>query len=223
MKKILISENSEKANAFISELESVYLASVSTVSIMIQSLGVDVPSKKFLFDVIRGDLKALQAKYEELFKKDIEEFKSTFLHAQMRQTFNETMDARLREIRKKVENLFFSAEEINNRRLSDSYFEQFVDIDESGMPYLSDESRASIIESFKEYIDDPKEEKMYHAQQAVAKNLNDFVEALRNGGIDSGIDAFPILFLRKYFKIVKEDNGKLKVTAVPVNYKLMRP
>lgn len=223
MKKILISENSEKANAFISELESVYLASVSTVSIMIQSLGVDVPSKKFLFDVIRGDLKALQAKYEELFKKDIEEFKSTFLHAQMRQTFNETMDARLREIRKKVENLFFSAEEINNRRLSDSYFEQFVDIDESGMPYLSDESRASIIESFKEYIDDPKEEKMYLAQHALAKALNDFVAALHAGGISSAIEVFPHLFLRKYFKMTEKENGSLEISAVPVNYKLMRP
>ncbi len=223
MKKILISENSEKANAFISELENVYLASVSTVSLMIQSLGVDVPSKKFLFDVIRGDLKALQAKYEELFKKDIEEFKSTFLHAQMKQTFNETMDARLREIRKKVENLFFSAEEINNRRLSDSYFEQFVDIDESGMPYLSDESRASIIESFKEYIDDPKEEKMYLTHQAAAKSMTDFVEALRSGGINSGIDTYVHLFFRKFFKIDEKANGSLEIKAEKVDYKSMRP
>lgn len=219
MKKILISENSEMASAFISELESVYLASISAVYIKIQALGVEIPSKKFLFDVIRGDLKALQAKYEELLHQDIEDFKNTFLHAQMKKT----IDERLGDIHRTVQSLFFSSKEINNRRLDDKYFEQFIDLDESGKPYISDESKASIIESFKEYIDDPKEEKMYHAQQAVAKNLNDFVEALRNGGIDSGIDAFPILFLRKYFKIVKEDNGKLKVTAVPVNYKLMRP
>lgn len=219
MKKILISENSEMASAFISELESVYLASVSTVYVKIQALGVEIPSKKFFFDVIRGDLKALQAKYEELLHQDIEDFKNTFLHAQMKKTFDE----RLGDIHRTVQSLFFSSKEINNRRLDDKYFEQFIDLDESGKPYISDESKASIIESFKEYIDDPKEEKMYHAQQAVAKNLNDFVEALRNGGIDSGIDAFPILFLRKYFKIVKEDNGKLKVTAETVNFKSMRP
>lgn len=219
MKKILISENSEMASAFISELESVYLASISAVYIKIQALGVEIPSKKFLFDVIRGDLKALQAKYEELLHQDIEDFKNTFLHAQMKKTFDE----RLGDIHRTVQSLFFSSKEINNRRLDDKYFEQFIDLDESGKPYISNESKASIIESFKEYIDDPKEEKMYHAQQAVAKNLNDFVEALRNGGIDSGIDAFPILFLRKYFKIVKEDNGKLKVTANPVNFKSMRP
>ena len=35
MKKILISENNEMASAFISELESVYLASVSTVYVKI--------------------------------------------------------------------------------------------------------------------------------------------------------------------------------------------
>lgn len=219
MKKILISENSEKANTFISELESVYLSSVSVVYAKIQALGVEMPSKKFLFDVIRGDLKTLRAKYEELTKSDIAAFKSPAAQAQMSKTFDERLD----DIRRTVETFFFSSKEIYNRQLNDKYFEQFIDLDESGKPYISDESKVSIIESFKEYIDDPKEEKMYHAQQAVAKNLNDFVEALRNGGIDSGIDAFPILFLRKYFKIVKEDNGKLKVTAETVNFKPMRP
>ncbi|NCB44251.1 MAG: hypothetical protein EOM59_16780 [Clostridia bacterium] len=219
MKKILISENSEMASAFISELESVYLASVSTVYVKIQALGVEIPSKKFLFDVIRGDLKALQAKYEELLHQDIEDFKNTFLHAQMKKTFDE----RLGDIHRTVQSLFFSSKEINNRRLDDKYFEQFIDLDESGKPYISDESKASIIESFKEYIDDPKEEKMYLAQHALAKALNDFVAALHAGGISSAIEVFPHLFLRKYFKMTEKENGSLEISAVPVNYKLMRP
>ena len=219
MKKILISENSEMASAFISELESVYLASVSTVYVKIQALGVEIPSKKFLFDVIRGDLKALQAKYEELLHQDIEDYKNTFLHAQMKKTFDE----RLGDIHRTVQSLFFSSKEINNRRLDDKYFEQFIDLDESGKPYISDESKASIIESFKEYIDDPKEEKMYLAQHALAKALNDFVAALHAGGISSAIEVFPHLFLRKYFKMTEKENGSLEISAVPVNYKLMRP
>lgn len=219
MKKILISENSEMASAFISELESVYLASISTVYVKIQALGVEIPSKKFLFDVIRGDLKALQAKYEELLHQDIEDFKNTFLHAQMKKTFDE----RLGDIHRTVQSLFFSSKEINNRRLDDKYFEQFIDLDESGKPYISDESKASIIESFKEYIDDPKEEKMYLAQHALAKALNDFVAALHAGGISSAIEVFPHLFLRKYFKMTEKENGSLEISAVPVNYKLMRP
>lgn len=219
MKKILISENSEMASAFISEFESVYLASVSTVYVKIQALGVEIPSKKFLFDVIRGDLKALQAKYEELLHQDIEDFKNTFLHAQMKKTFDE----RLGDIHRTVQSLFFSSKEINNRRLDDKYFEQFIDLDESGKPYISDESKASIIESFKEYIDDPKEEKMYLAQHALAKALNDFVAALHAGGISSAIEVFPHLFLRKYFKMTEKENGSLEISAVPVNYKLMRP
>lgn len=219
MKKILISENSEMASAFISEFESVYLASVSTVYVKIQALGVEIPSKKFLFDVIRGDLKALQAKYEELLHQDIEDFKNTFLHAQMKKTFDE----RLGDIHRTVQSLFFSSKEINNRRLDDKYFEQFIDLDESGKPYISDESKASIIESFKEYIDDPKEEKMYLAQHALAKALNDFVAALHAGGISSVIEVFPHLFLRKYFKMTEKENGSLEISAVPVNYKLMRP
>ncbi|OCW94284.1 hypothetical protein A9168_07480 [Macellibacteroides sp. HH-ZS] len=219
MKKILISENSEKANAFISELESVYLSSVSAVNANIQALGVEVPSKKFLFDVIRGDLKALQAKYEELTTPDIEAFKSPITQAQMKRTFDDRFD----EIRRTVEELFHTAKEINNRRLNDKYFEQFIDLDESGKPYISDESKASIIESFKEYIDDPKEEKMYLAQHALAKALNDFVAALHAGGISSAIEVFPHLFLRKYFKMTEKENGSLEISAVPVNYKLMRP
>lgn len=219
MKKILISENSEMASAFISELESVYLASVSMVYVKIQALGVEIPSKKFLFDVIRGDLKALQAKYEELLHQDIEDFKNTFLHAQMKKTFDE----RLGDIHRTVQSLFFSSKEINNRRLDDKYFEQFIDLDESGKPYISDESKASIIESFKEYIDDPKEEKMYLAQHALAKALNDFVAALHAGGISSAIEVFPHLFLRKYFKMTEKENGSLEISAVPVNYKSMRP
>ena len=219
MKKILISENSEMASAFISELESVYLASISAVYIKIQALGVEIPSKKFLFDVIRGDLKALQAKYEELLHQDIEDFKNTFLHAQMKKT----IDERLGDIHRTVQSLFFSSKEINNRRLDDKYFEQFIDLDESGKPYISDESKASIIESFKEYIDDPKEEKMYLAQHALAKALNDFVAALHAGGISSAIEVFPHLFLRKYFKMTEKENGSLEISAVPVNYKLMRP
>ena len=219
MKKILISENSEKANAFISELENIYLASVSTVYIKIQALGVEIPSKKFLFDVIRGDLNALQAKYDELTKPDIEAFKSPAAQAQTKKAFDERMD----EIRKTVEALFFSTKEINNRRLNDNYFEQFIDLDESGKPHLSDESRASIIESFKAYIDDPKEEKMYLAQHALAKALNDFVAALHSGGISSVIEVFPHLFLRKYFKMTEKEDGCLEITANPVNFKSMRP
>lgn len=219
MKKILISENNEKANAFISELENIYLASVSTVYIKIQALGVEIPSKKFLFDVIRGDMKALQTKYEDLIKPDIEDFKNTFLHAQMKKTFDE----RLGDIHRTVQSLFFSSKEINNRRLDDKYFEQFIDLDESGKPYISDESKASIIESFKEYIDDPKEEKMYLAQHALAKALNDFVAALHAGGISSAIEVFPHLFLRKYFKMTEKENGSLEITANPVNFKSMRP
>ena len=219
MKKILISENSEKANAFISELESVYLSSVSAVNANIQALGVEVPSKKFLFDVIRGDLKALQAKYEELTTPDIEAFKSPAAQAQMNKTFEEKLD----EIRRTVEALFFSAKEISNRRLNDKYFEQFINLDESGNPYISDESRASIIESFKEYIDDPKEEKMYLTHQAAAKSMNDFVEALRSDGINSGIDTYVHLFFRKFFKITEKENGSLEITAEMVDYKSMRP
>lgn len=219
MKKILISENSEMASAFISELESVYLASVSMVYVKIQALGVEIPSKKFLFDVIRGDLKALQAKYEELLHQDIEDYKNTFLHAQMKKTFDE----RLGDIHRTVQSSFFSSKEINNRRLDDKYFEQFIDLDESGKPYISDESKASIIESFKEYIDDPKEEKMYLAQQAAAKAMTDFVDALRSGGINSGIDTYVHLFFRKFFKITEKKNGSLEITAETVDYKSMRP
>jgi len=218
MKKILISENSEKANAFISELENVYLTSVSAVYAKIQALGLEIPSKKFLFDVIQGDLKTLSEKYEELTKSDVETFKSPAAKAQMQATFEENLG----DVRRTVEELFFSTKEINKHRLNDKCFEQFINIDKSGKPYISDESRALIIENFKEYIDDPKEEKMYHSQQAVAKSLNDFVEALRNGGIDSGIDAFPLFFLRKYFKIVKKDNGQLEITAETIDYKSMR-
>ncbi len=219
MKKILISENSENANAFISELESVYLSSVRAVYAKIQALGVEIPSKKFLFDVIRGDLNALQAKYDELTKPDIEAFKSPAAQAQMKKT----LEARLGDIRTAVEQLFFSTKEINNRRLNDNYFEQFIDLDESGKPHLSDESRASIIESFKAYIDDPKEEKMYLAQHALAKALNDFVAALHSGGISSVIEVFPHLFLRKYFKMTEKEDGCLEITANPVNFKSMRP
>lgn len=218
MKKILISENSEQANAFISELENVYLTPISAVYAKIQALGLEIPSKKFLFDVIRGDLKALCTKYGELTKPDVETFKSSAAQAQMNKTFEEKLD----DIRKTAEVLFFSTKTINNRRLNDKYFEQFINVDESGKPYISDESRASIIESFKEYIDDPKEEKIYLAQQAAAKAMADFVEALRSDGINSGIDTYVHLFFRKFFRITEKANGSLEITAEMVDYKSMR-
>lgn len=213
MKKILISENNEKANAFISELENIYLASVSAVYIKIQALGVEIPSKKFLFDVIRGDMKALQAKCEDLIKPDIETFKSPIAQAQTKKAFDERMD----EIRKTVEALFFSTKEINNRRLNDKYFEQFIDIDESGKPYISDETIASIEESFKEYIDSAEGEKVYNMQQSAAKALDDFLGALYKAKLEHGINLAPKLFLMKHFNLV-EEKGRYRVSAEPMDY-----
>lgn len=219
MEKILISENSEQANAFISELEGVYLTSASAVYAKIQALGLERVSKKLLFDTIRGDLNPLQAKYEEFTKLDVESFKTPAAQAQMRVVFEE----KLGDIRRTVGSLFFSRKQINNRSLSEKYFEQFIEVDESGKPYISDESKTSILESFKEYIDDPKEQKMYLAQQAAAKAINDFVDALRAGGINSGIDTYVHLFFRKYFKITEKTNDRLEITAETVDFKSLRP
>ena len=54
-------------------------------------------------DVIRGDLNALQAKYDELTKPDIEAFKSPAAQAQMKKT----LEARLGDIRTAVEQFSF--------------------------------------------------------------------------------------------------------------------
>lgn len=72
------------------------------------------------------------------------------------------------EIRKRLRLCSFPLKEINNRRLNDKYFEQFIDIDESGKPYISDETIVSIEESFKEYIDSAEGEKVYNMQQSAA-------------------------------------------------------
>jgi hypothetical protein len=198
MKKILISEHADHAAAFISELEKEYLSAIRTVCSNARSLGIEITTKELLFDLINGNFDQFQATYWQTAQLDVDNFKSPAAKEQMKLRADETLGEFLKSIP-----LLFSPD-IDNRSMSDPYFQQFVELSDSG-PIIPDPTREKILESFKEYATNAKVVKLYEAQQEAAKALQNFINSLTDAKMDTGLyfgPAAPWSFLSRCFEVI---------------------
>ncbi len=115
MKKILISENRERAEKFIDSYEQIYLQSVKTVIGRVEAAGVKITSKEFLCDLISGNFDKFQTKYLSIATGDINSFVSQAARNQMRID----ADRGLSEICTEIKNLFDKT--LENRPMSDPF------------------------------------------------------------------------------------------------------
>lgn len=214
MKKILINEHSEKTEAFISEIENKYLNAVRTAYEGMLNLGIQTPDKKLLFAVIAGSFDSLSSKFWEICQPDIDGLSSIVAKTQMKTN----LEAALEVFCESIPMLF--AFEIDGKSLSNSHFQKYLEIDEKEGPFISDVTKESIRESFKEYIENDQHLKVFEVHQAAAKALQKFIDEFSKSNLAQAkfIRINPGQTILSLFKVEILENDKFSVVPGEINY-----
>lgn len=216
MKKILLAENSEKAEAFIRELEDKLLPALRKAHQGILDLGIKAPDKKLLFEVIQGSFDSLNFKFWETCQPDIDVLQSPVSKRQMKTDLEYALTVFLESLPMSF------AQEIDGKNISNSFFEPFIDFDEKEGPFLSDLTRESIHESYKQYLETEQHIKIFETHQTAAKALQKFIEEFSKSNLAQArfLGINPGLIIANLFKIEILENGKFSVNPGEINYGL---
>jgi hypothetical protein len=168
-------------------------------------------SSDFVIETIRGNFAPLHCKCDALINADIARFNSPVVASSLKDVFNK----KVAEIRLKVAD-YSHAINVRGRMFGDQDLEQYIDWDESENPFLSAETKQKIKESFITYVS-LKAQKVYFAQQEAAAKLNDFLNALFESKIDTGLSFAPSMFLLRFF-IITDAHGQYKINPKLIDY-----
>ena len=101
--------------------------------------------------------------------------------------------------------------------LNDKYFQEFISFAETG-PFISDVSREEITESFKQYLSNPKLIRVNELQHKVAKDLQEFWDALDAAGMTIGINPTFLLGLFD-IQVLNRELGVYTIEPKRLNFK----
>lgn len=176
MKKYLIKENAELAQANIANVEEMFIAPLKVLANAIAGLGLEV-SKENLFDAISNNGDSLMQLFNDA-----------------RNNYDE-MDARLAGVAEEVDNKKIQAFTnallpfkgsttiYNNMSIGNPELLCCIGINENGGVYLLDSTKEEIIENAKEYCTTKSGKDLFDLHQKIAKELQilyDGMNAMRN-------------------------------------------
>ena len=176
MKRYLIKENAEKAQANIQNVEDNFVKPLATLANAIKGLGLEV-NKENLYDAIANNGDGLMQLFNDA-----------------RNNYDE-MDARLAGVAEEVDNkkiLAFtnallpfkgSTTIYNNMSIGNPELLCCIGINENGGVYLLDSTKEEIIENAKEYCNTKSGKDLFDLHQKIAKELQilyDGMNAIRN-------------------------------------------
>lgn len=211
MEPILLSTNESKAQAFINELESKYLPALNEVIAEVKAMKLPALTKDELIEIIQGNFVKLNEKYWSLAKDDIDAFKTQAARESIVSTITQRFEYFISHTK-----IVFSAD-VENRKLNDSYFFQYFEIDESGNAVMTELIQDQIYESFKEYLTGIKAARVYKKQLEAAESLQDLWDALDASKMNRGIANPWVLFISLFDIKITEEN-KIEIVSRKLNY-----
>lgn len=220
MKKVLIAENAEKAEAFVNELENKYLTALRQIVVKVEALGLAAPDRGSLLDLINGKFEAIRSEFWKIAQPDCESFKSQPLREQARFAAEKS----LQELLRSIPEMF--SQTIDGISLRDESFQAFIELDESGQPFISDPVREEIRESFREYISSAKIIRVHQAQEQASKSLQELIDSLASAKMDVELYHSRQMFLMSLFKLeaIRDEESDLvigfKISPQKLNYNL---
>lgn len=225
----IIRENSEQAAEFLKQYETKYLSAVRSVSTALKNLGIS-PTKALVLSAIKKDFEEITDLYRDVVLQDENLFKTAQARAMVQRTFTQSIEGFKESVRQwfageiasddiAVRN--YTTFEILTKKGTEkrgyvpmkslSLF-KFIEFDENGYPFLSDENKEEIVSAFRDYADD-MDDKLMKKQAEAAKALHDFFSTLAGTGVS--VDFFFLTpTLCRYFTFEDSDN-KPKITPNP--------
>lgn len=179
MKKVLIEENRAKADLLVSEIKEVYLSRVDNLVIRIRALGIKNITKALLLECIAGNFQTLRGQYEEIYKGDLDVFKTP----EMRHMVESSFALKLNDVRIAFGD-FYSREMADRLPFSLQVLASIFELDENGMPFITEEKEQILREGFKEFIENPELLRVYNLHIEVAQQLQDLMMSIRKTGLD---------------------------------------
>lgn len=217
MKKYLIKENAELAQANIANVEEMFIAPLKVLANAIAGLGLEV-SKENLFDAISNNGDSLMQLFNDA-----------------RNNYDE-MDARLAGVAEEVDNKKIQAFTnallpfkgsttiYNNMSIGNPELLCCIGINENGGVYLLDSTKEEIIENAKEYCTTKSGKDLFDLHQKIAKELQilyDGMNAMRNepGTFLSNEASFAMFhFPMGLFDIHNNKDGDLLIKPRNINF-----
>ena len=217
MKRYLIKENAEKAQANIQNVEDNFVKPLATLANAINGLGLEV-NKENLYDAIANNGDGLMQLFNEA-----------------RNNYGE-MDARLAGVAEEVDNkkiLAFtnallpfkgSTTIYNNMSIGNPELLCCIGINENGGVYLLDSTKEEIIENAKEYCNTKSGKDLFDLHQKIAKELQvlyDGMNAIRKEpgkslSFEAGMAM--LYFPNALFDIRSNDDGDMLIQPRNINF-----
>jgi len=174
MKRILINEHREKAEAKLSAIEQQYVTRVTELKYKLHGLGIETVNKELLLAVIGGDIETVREKVFEICTPDIEAATSPIAKEQVTKAVN----GKLGELHAYVQQTFADSR-FKNTGLSLASIKSIFEIGEDGLAYIPEEKKDVIREGFKEYLDGNSAKiKAYELHHEAAKKIDACIKAL---------------------------------------------
>lgn len=217
MKKYLIKENAELAQANIANVEEMFIAPLKVLANAIAGLGLEV-SKENLFDAISNNGDSLMQLFNDA-----------------RNNYDE-MDARLAGVAEEVDNKKIQAFTnallpfkgsttiYNNMSIGNPELLCCIGINENGGVYLLDSTKEEIIENAKEYCTTKSGKDLFDLHQKIAKELQILYDGMNEmcnepGTFLSSEARFAMLYFPNgLFEICNNEDGSLQIKPRNINF-----
>ena len=217
MKRYLIKENAEKAQANIQNVEDNFVKPLATLANAIKGLGLEV-NKENLYDAIANNGDGLMQLFNDA-----------------RNNYDE-MDARLAGVAEEVDNkkiLAFtnallpfkgSTTIYNNMSIGNPELLCCIGINENGGVYLLDSTKEEIIENAKEYCNTKSGKDLFDLHKKIAKELQilyDGINAIRNKpgqSVSFEAGSAMLYFPNGLFDLRNNEDGNLMIEPRNINF-----
>ena len=225
--KIVIRENEVQAEQFILALESKYLPAIQNLASFLKGMGL-IPLKDLIYSAVEGNFEPVSNALKPIIEADMDKFSSPIMKRSIESQFMENINI-LKNLVSELfsesvgnqyaggigcshfESLVESREKWGNISMGSLSLMPFIELNEAGEPYIPDQAKEEIIDSFRDYLDKSKLD-MYELQKKAAEAINSFVSHLQSKGILIDLDYVPQIFFKKYFNTKQDDNGEFSVS-----------
>jgi hypothetical protein len=208
MKSILMSDNIDKANEFIAELEE-YVKCLSLAKASMQSIGIKNASSEMLMKAITGDFGPFLQACAQLIEEELQGVTNPVLRAHSMRVFDEGMN-RAKSV------ITAMSGTVAGYKYGDPYLDQYLEWKENDVPFIPEPVKSRIYENFSTFVRRDRE-LLYKKHHQASEALDSFLQELYKAKLTTGVGIAPMLYLFNYF-IVKEEGNGYVIKPKPFDY-----
>ena len=210
-KKVLLESGEKAAEQCLKDIEFVFLTKVQSLAGKIRELGI-TPDHDLLAEIITGDYKQLENKYDEKVQADIEGLTSQILIDQVRQDFH----GKLNQVKQYIGT--FQSQEIRNLPYNLETLVGVFDVRGNGTIFIPEEMQSFIRRGYEKWLDNPELLKVYIAHEQATNKLQAFYDALKAAGMLDGSLSVKFALIQCFDMWETADTDRVNIKPAKLDY-----